>query len=168
MIGTRISLWFEKNANGSALYLYNSLIITGDTVGAAHFALQRRLGHTCSTGYIINQTFSVVLTTTALATTSVTQSFTNFIDSDSPSYLCGPRKYELVGYTGTYLTLNTGPTTFSLVLKSLLPTDSSASPYSVIFKVSLLNYPHVFLQKTLNITIGQCVLTSCIVGSFPS
>ena len=106
----------------------------------------------CSTATIIDQVFSVVLTTTALSSTSVTQTFTEFLDSVGNSQQCGPRVYALVNYTGTYLTLNAA--TFSIVLQSLLATDSTGSPFSVIFKVSLLNYPLVLLEKPLNIIIG--------------
>jgi hypothetical protein len=116
--------------SGPNLYLYNSVIIIGDP---------------CLSASIIDQTFAVTLTTTALASTIVTQGFTEFLDTVGNALQCGARKYELVGYSGTYLTLNLGPTAFSLVLQSLLPTDSAASPYSVIFKVSLLNYPTVSL-----------------------
>jgi hypothetical protein len=99
----------------------------------------------CTTATLIDQTFAAVFTTTALASTVVTQSFTEFIDSVGNALQCGPRLYELISYTGTFLTLNPGPTIFSLALQSLLQTDSAASPYSVIFKVSLVNYPNVFL-----------------------
>jgi hypothetical protein len=99
----------------------------------------------CPTATFIDQTFAVVFTTTALAATIITQSFTEFLDTVGNFLQCGPRLYELIGYAGTYLTLNSGPTTFSLVLKSLLLTDSTGSPFSVIFKVSLANYPTVFL-----------------------
>ena len=77
MIGTKLSLWFEKNINGPNLYLYNSVIIT--------------VLDNCTTATIIDQTFSVVLTTTALAATSVTQSFTEFLDTVGNSFQCGPR-----------------------------------------------------------------------------
>jgi hypothetical protein len=94
------------------------------------------------------------LTTTALAATIITQSFTEFIDTVGNALYCGPRVYSLLNYTGTFVTLNPGPKKFSLVLKSLLATDSTASPYSVIFRVSLLNYPTIFLEKNLSINIG--------------
>ncbi len=100
------------------------------------------------------------MTTTALSSTSVTQTFTEFLDSVGNFQQCGPRDYSLVNFTGTYLTLN--PATFSIVLQSLLATDSTGSPFSVIFKVSLHNYPTVFLEKTLTIIIGQCVPISYI------
>jgi hypothetical protein len=61
----------------------------------------------------------------------------------------------LVDNTGTYLTLNAAA--LSIILHSLLATDNTGSPFSVIFKVSLLNYPAVFLEKPLNIIIDQCV-----------
>ncbi len=98
----------------------------------------------CPTAAFIDQTFAEVLTTTALASTIITQSFTEFLDTVGNSLQCGPRLYQLIGYSGTYLTLNPGPTTFSLVLQSLLAADNNSSPYSVFFKVSLLNYPTVF------------------------
>ena len=65
---------------------------------------------------MIDQVFSVSLTTTALAATIITQSFTEFLDTVGNDLQCGPRVYSLFNYTGTYLTLNPGPTTFSLVL----------------------------------------------------
>jgi len=99
----------------------------------------------CLTANIIDQTFSDIFTTTALSSTILTQIFTEFLDTVGNSFQCGPRLYELIGYSGTFLTLNPGPATFSLVLQSILATDSASSPYSVIFKVSLVNYPTVIL-----------------------
>jgi hypothetical protein len=61
----------------------------------------------------------------------------------------------LVDNTGTYLTLNAAA--FSIILQSLLATDNTGSPFTVIFKVSLLYYPAVSLEKPLNIIIDQCV-----------
>jgi hypothetical protein len=89
--------------------------------------------------------FSVVLTTTALSAAIITQGFSEFLDTVGNNLQCGPRLYELIGYSGTFLTLNPGPATFSLVLQSMLATESASSPYSVIFKVSLVNYPTVIL-----------------------
>ena len=99
----------------------------------------------CTNATFIDQTFAVALTTTALAAAIITQGFTEFLDTVGNNLQCGPRVYQLISYSGKYLTLNSGPITFSLVLQSLLATDSASSPYSVIFKVNLLNYPTVFL-----------------------
>jgi hypothetical protein len=73
----------------------------------------------CLTATIIDQDFNVILLTTALSPTPVTQPFTEFLDSVGNAFLCGPRLYELVNYTGSYLTLNSGPSTFSLDLLSV-------------------------------------------------
>ena len=93
----------------------------------------------CPTAAFIDQVFSVALTTTALARTIITQTFTEFLDSVGNSLQCGPRVYKLVNNTGSYLTLNTA--TFSIVLQSLLTNDSIGSPFRVTFKVNLLKYP---------------------------
>ena len=116
--GTNLSLWFASNISGTNSYLYNSVII---------------IGGPCLHATMIDQVFSIALTTTALAATIITQSFTEFLDTVGNDLQCGPRVYSLLNYTGTYLSLNPGPTTFSLVLKSLLANDSTASLYSVIF-----------------------------------
>ena len=100
------------------------------------------------------------MTTTALSSISVTQVFTEFLDSVGNSQQCGPRVYALFNNSGTYLTLNAA--TFSIVLQSLLATDSIGSPFSVIFKISLLNYPTVFLDKSLNVIIDQCIPISYV------
>jgi len=77
--------------SGPNLYLYNSVIIVGDP---------------CPNAKIIDQVFLVSLTTTALAATIITQSFTEFLDTVGNALQCGPRVYSLLNYTGTYLTLN--------------------------------------------------------------
>ena len=91
--------------------------------------------------------------------------------------ICGPRTYTLdllssgtySTYTGTFLTLNVGVPSFSIVLKSLLVSDfitpvvnNSYGPYNyeVRLTASLTNYPTVLITSLLYIYISECQITT--------
>ena len=111
------------------------------------------------------------MSTTALAGTTTTQTLTikDTVSSaigngnnDGWTY-CGFRTFTINSGLSpkTFLTISTGSYSSVLSLLSATVTDNSASPYAIVIKVCLVNYPSLCTTTStaFTLTVGACVAT---------
>lgn len=104
------------------------------------------------------------MSTTALAGTTTTQTLTikdtvstANIPSDGWTY-CGFRTFTVL-IPKPFLIVTTGSYSSVLSLLSTTLTDYSASPYAIVIKVCLVNYPSLCTttNPSFSLTVGACV-----------